>query len=127
MTQGFGFGGGMGMGLGMIIMPISIILMIRRQPPGPLKLMLRAGATSPAMARKLTTLGIARPSMLSADLKRGTIIRLEGGRYYLDQSAYRRSRWRQAIIIAFVISAGTALVVAMLLEVIIPSMTDATG
>ena len=49
-----------GFGLGAIMAPAGIIAMMMRQPKGPLRLLIDAGATNPHDARRLNSVGIAR-------------------------------------------------------------------
>jgi hypothetical protein len=89
--QGFGM-------FGMVIMPISIILMILKQPPGPVARMIKLGAVDESSARKLKSLEIPRAYLLENGLKRGVIQKTHDGRYWVDVQKNRRRRWGLAII-----------------------------
>ncbi len=83
---------------GMLIMPISIILMILKQPPGPVARMMKLGAVDESSARKLKSLEISRAYLLENGLKRGVIQKTHDGRYWVNVQKNRRRRWGLAII-----------------------------
>jgi len=89
--QGFGI-------VGMLIMPVSIILMILKQPPGPIAKMIKLGAVDESSARKLKSLEIPRAYLLDNGLKRGVIRKTEDGRYWVDIGRNRRRRRRLAFL-----------------------------
>lgn len=89
--QGFGM-------FGMLIMPVTIILMILKQPPGPIAKMIKLGAINEASARKLKSLEIPRAYLLENGLKRGVICKTRDGRYWVD--VHRNRRRRRALALA---------------------------
>ena len=98
--QGFGM-------FGMLIMPVSIILMILKQPPGPIAKMIKLGAIDENSARKLKSLEIPRAYLLENGLKRGVIHKTHDGRYWVDVDRNRRRRRGLALLggsIALIIS-----------------------
>lgn len=80
-------------------MPISILLAMRKAPPGPVKRLILAGATSPDTALKPATAKITRPFELAGPIKRGIVVVLPDGRHWVDVRRYRRRRWITAIAI----------------------------
>ena len=46
--------------LGMLIMPASILMIILKQPKGPISRLMKAGAVDESRARKLETLGVTK-------------------------------------------------------------------
>ena len=89
--QGFGM-------FGMLIMPVSIILMILKQPPGPIAKMIKLGAIDESSARKLKSLEIPRAYLLDNGLKRGVIRKTQDGRYWVDVDRNRRRRRFLAVL-----------------------------
>ena len=62
--------GGFG-ALGGAVFAISILLTMRRQPPGPVGLLVESGATDAETALKPRTAGIVRPDELRSSIKKG--------------------------------------------------------
>ena len=79
--------------LGAIAFPLFVLIMAAKQK-GPVKKFLKAGAISPDTARKLASVEVAGPYYISGALKRGVIVAVGDGRYYLDLPVYRRRRKR---------------------------------
>ena len=96
MPMGTGAAGGLG-ALGVIIMPLGIAAMLLKQPPGPVKKLLKAGAVSPETSRRSETLDIPRPFVLEPAMRRGVVHRTEDGRYWVDLDRARRVRRRLAL------------------------------
>ena len=65
MPLGSGGAGGLG-AIGMFIMPISIAVMLLKQPPGPVSKLIKAGALDPETARRAERLEIPRPFVARA-------------------------------------------------------------
>jgi hypothetical protein len=97
-------GGTFGM-LGGLIMPISVLIALRKAPPGPVRRLMNAGATSPDTALKPSTAKITRPVELSRALRQGVVIALPDGRYWVDATRYRRRRIALAVVIGVVLAA----------------------
>ena len=97
MPMGTGAAGGLG-ALGVIIMPLGIAAMLLKQPPGPVKKLVKAGAISPETARRCETLDIPRPFVLEPAMRRGVVHRTEDGRYWVDLDRARRVRRRLALV-----------------------------
>ena len=116
----FGSDGGGGFGaLGIVIMPLMIAGMILKQPPGPISRLISARATSPDSARRLEKIGIPRPYVVDAALRRGVVHRTEDGRYWVDVERNRRFRRKVALIagaVALVLAAGGWWLVTTALE-----------
>ena len=87
---------GFGM-LGMLIMPASILMIILKQPKGPISRLIKAGAVDESRARKLETLDIPRAWVVDGAVQKKIIRRTSDGRYWVDLSRNRRYRWRLAI------------------------------
>lgn len=96
-------GGTFGM-LGGLMMPIAILIALRKAPPGPVKKLILAGATGPETALKPTTAKIARPVELEGPCRSGVVVALPDGRYWVDVPRYQRRRWRFAIGIAVLLA-----------------------
>lgn len=88
-------------------MPLMVAAMILKQPPGPVAKLVAAKATSEATARRLEKIGIPRPYVVDAAIRRGVVHRTPDGRYWVDVDSNRRFRRRVAVI-----SGMTALVLA---------------
>ena len=69
---------------------------------GPVAKFIKAGATSPEHARRPTSLGIERPSVLSDPVRSGTLQRLADGRYFVDLAIVRRRRRRVLLVLSLV-------------------------
>lgn len=99
--------------LGAIIFPLMILAMILKQK-GPVSKFLRIGAISPQTARRADSAELTAPDRLHLDdlVKRGVLVALEDGRYYVDVEAHRRRR-RMAIVLlvvaAMILAAGVLL------------------
>ncbi|MDZ4754893.1 MAG: hypothetical protein SGJ11_10410 [Phycisphaerae bacterium] len=102
-------GGALGIFGGMMI-PIGIFLMLRRQPPGVVGLLMRAGATSPATALKPSTAKITRSFMLAGPLRSGVVTMLPDGRCWVDVAKVRRRRWITAIALSILAGVAAELV-----------------
>ncbi len=109
--------GGLG-ALGMLLMPAGIVVMMLKQPPGPVAKLIAAGAVSPETARRAEGLGIPRAFVLDPAIRRGVVHRTTDGRYWVDVERARRVRRRTAIgaglVTATVIAVGWWLVAPML-------------
>jgi hypothetical protein len=88
--------GGIG-ALGMLLMPAGIVIMMLKQPPGPVAKLIAAGAVSPETARRSEGLGIPRPFMLEPAMRRRIVYRTQDGRYWVDVVQARRHRRRLAL------------------------------
>lgn len=88
---------GFGM-LGMLIMPASILMIILKQPKGPIARLIKAGAVEESRARKLESLDIPRAWVVEGAVQKKIIIRTADGRYWVDVSRNRQYRWRLAIL-----------------------------
>jgi hypothetical protein len=79
---------------GMILMPLMILGMILRDK-GPVAKFVKAGAVSPATARRPESIAIERNDHLHIPgaVKRGVLVALDDGRYYVDLDRRRRRRW----------------------------------
>ncbi len=95
-------GGTFGM-LGGLIMPISVLIALRKAPPGPVKRLINSGATSPETAMKPATAKIARPIELTPAVRSGVVIALEDGRYWVDVRRYRKRRLVTALVIGLML------------------------
>jgi len=87
--------GGLG-AFGVVIMPLMIAGMILKQPPGPIAKLIAAKATSPDAARRLEKIGIPRPYVVDAAVRRGVVNRTTDGRYWVDVQRNRRFRRKVA-------------------------------
>ena len=95
----FGSGGAGTLGsLGMIMMPVAIVVMMLKQPPGPVAKLIRSGATSPETARRLGGVGIPRAYVVEPAVRQGRIVRTDDGRYWVDLRVNRRFRRKVAIL-----------------------------
>jgi hypothetical protein len=84
-------------GLGLLIMPVSILLLIRKDN-GPVAKFARAGATSPESARRPASLDVQRMFLVQDAVKSGVMVATGDGRFYVDMPIYRRRRRRAAAI-----------------------------
>ncbi len=89
--------GGFG-ALGGAVFAISILLTMRRQPPGPVGLLVESGATDAETALKPRTAGIVRPDELRSSIKKGVVVQLEDGRCWVDLARLRRRRMKLALV-----------------------------
>jgi len=96
-----------GLGFGMLIMPVTI-LMLMRKDPGPVGTFLRAGAVSEETARRPSAIGIVRLFLVQDAAKRGVLVGLGDGRFYVDVLTYRRRRRRMIAITLMAAAALTA-------------------
>lgn len=88
--------GGFG-ALGGAVFAISILLSMRKQPPGPVGMLVDAGATGPETALKPRTAGIRRPDELKTPIRKGIVQELEDGRCWVDLVYLKRRRLKLAI------------------------------
>ena len=94
-----GGGGNQGFGmLGMLIMPASIVMLILKQPAGAVAKLIKAGATSERMARKLETVEIPRAYLVENAIRRKIVHRTADGRYWVDVPRNRRRRRTMAVL-----------------------------
>lgn len=101
MPMPFGSGGGGGLGaMGGLIFGVSLLLSMRRQPPGPIGRLIQSGAVDPEHARRPSTVGIRRPLELKPAIRKGLVVELGDGRCWVDQPKVRRRRIRIAIVAA---------------------------
>lgn len=108
MPLGTGAAGGLG-AFGMVLMPLGIVLMMLKQPPGPVAKLIAAGAVSSETARRCDRVDIPRPYVLDPAIRRRVVHRTEDGRYWVDVARARRLRRRTAITVGLFISAAAAL------------------
>ncbi len=87
-----------GFGIGAILAPAGIIAMMLRQPKGPLRLLVEAGATTPDGARKLNSIGIPREALVERAITSGVIVKEVDGRCWLNQARLRQRRLRAAAL-----------------------------
>ena len=87
-----------GFGLGAIMAPAGIIAMMMRQPKGPLRLLIDAGAKNPHDARRLNSVGIAREGLVERALLHGVVVKEVDGRCWVDRPRMRRRRLRGAVL-----------------------------
>ena len=107
----FGSGGGGTLGsLGMIMMPLGIVVMLLKQPPGPVAKLIRAGAISPETARRLDRIGIPRAYVIEPAMRQGRVSRTGDGRYWVDLRVNRRFRVKVATIAGAI---GLAAIIAV--------------
>ena len=92
--------------LGAILFPLMILAMILKQK-GPVSKFLKIGAISPETARRADSAELTAPDRLHLDglAKRGVLVALEDGRYYVDVAVHRRHR-RLMIVLLVVVAAG---------------------
>lgn len=109
MPLGSDAAGGFG-ALGMIGMPLMIAAMILKQPPGPVAKLVAAKAVSEETARRLEKIGIPRPYVVDAAVRRGVVRRTSDGRYWVDLGSNRRFRRKIAIMAGLAALGAGALV-----------------
>jgi hypothetical protein len=80
-------------------MVVSLLMTLRKQPPGAPGKLMRAGATSAERALKPKTAGILRHHELEPALRSGLVFELEDGRYWVDVPRLKRRRLRLALIV----------------------------
>ncbi|MDY7110006.1 MAG: hypothetical protein SYC29_15345 [Planctomycetota bacterium] len=99
--------------LGAILFPLMILAMILKQK-GPVWKFLRIGATSPDTARRADSAELTAPDRLHLEdlVKRGVLVALDDGRYYVDLAVHRRRRRMLVFLLAVV---AMALVAGVLL------------
>ena len=97
----------MSLKLGAIVFPLFVLIMAAKQK-GPVRKFLKAGAISPDTARKLASVELKGPYYISGALKKGVIVAVGDGRYYLEVPVYRRRRRRLLTALALI---GVAIVV----------------
>jgi hypothetical protein len=102
----------LGGALGGIMMPLMILVALRKAPPGPVKRLMQAGAVSPDTALKPSTAKITRPVELNGAKRKGIVIALPDGRCWVDVRRFRRRRVVGAVIL--VISIAIAIEIAWL-------------
>ena len=100
--------------LGAIIFPLMILAMILKQK-GPVSKFLKVGAISPETARRADSAELTAPDRLHLEdlVKRGVLVALDDGRYYVDVAVQRRRR-RMVIILLVVVAVGLAAGVLLL-------------
>lgn len=113
MPLGTGAAGGLG-ALGVLIMPISIAAMMLKQPPGPVKKLVSAGAVSPETARRCEGVGIPRAFVLDPAIRRRVVHRTGDGRYWVDVARATQVRRRTALVAGLVTAALAAAAWSML-------------
>jgi hypothetical protein len=93
-----------------MVYPIVMIgfMLMRRGPVGKFR---KAGALSEATARRPESIALtmAEREQLHAAARAGVLIRLEDGRYYVDEARYIRRRTSMLIAFALVLAALTAM------------------
>jgi hypothetical protein len=99
--------------LGAILFPLMILAMILKQK-GPVAKFLKIGAVSPQTARRGDSAQLTAPDRLHLDdlVKRGVLVALDDGRYYVDVEAHRRRRRFMAVllvVVALALAAGVLL------------------
>jgi len=107
--------------LGVILFPLMILAMILKQK-GPVAKFLALGATSAEKARRTPELTMGERYQMPDLVKRGVLIALDDGRYYVDVAMHRRRRRRVIIVLAV---AAVALVAAVVL--LWPSVGEEAG
>ena len=100
-------------GLFTIIAPISVVLLILKNK-GPVVKFAQAGAVSAATARKPATIDVAGPDLLNLPgaVRRGILVSMNDGRYYVDVPVWKRKRRNLFIAVGV---AGAILVTAAVL------------
>ncbi|MSR40901.1 MAG: hypothetical protein EXS10_03250 [Phycisphaerales bacterium] len=96
-----------GLGLGAIIAPAGIIAMMLRQPKGPMRLLIDAGATNPEGARKLHSVGIPREALLERAILSGVVIKEKDGRCWVDRVKLHTRRTQRALLVGGTVFIGT--------------------
>lgn len=102
-SGGFGAFGG-------LVMVVSVVLMLRKQPPSAVGRLIRAGAVAPETAIKPATAGIQRPHELAPAIRRGLVHPLGDGRCWADAARVRRRRWIAAILVALALGVAAEVV-----------------
>jgi len=102
-SQPGGMGGGFG-ALGGLVMVLSLMLSMRKMPPGPVGKLMQAGAISPDTAMKPTTAKIIRPHEIAPGVRSGLIRQLEDGRCWVDVPRVKRRRLWTSIAIALTLA-----------------------
>jgi len=100
--------------LGAILFPLMILAMILKQK-GPVSRFLKVGAISPETARRGDSAQLTATDRLHLDglVKRGVLVALKDGRYYVDVEAHRRRR-RSIIVLLVVVAIALAAGVLLL-------------
>jgi hypothetical protein len=92
----------------MLLMPAGIVVMMLKQPPGPVAKLIAAGAISPETARRTEGLGIPRAFVLDPAIRRGVVHRTADGRHWVDVKRAKQVRRRTAVIAGVVTAAVIA-------------------
>ncbi len=111
-----------GFGIGAILAPAGIIAMMLRQPKGPLRLLVDAGATDPDGARKLSSIGIPREALIERALANGVVVKEADGRCWIDQARLRQRRLRLALLVG-----GIAFLCVISLWILVHFTTSASN
>lgn len=82
------------------MMPLMLLIAIRKAPPGPVQKLMQSGATSPDTALKPGTAKITRPIELTGAVRKGIVVALPDGRYWVDVPRFKRRRLIVAILLA---------------------------
>ena len=102
--QSGGAGGGGFGALGGLVLVVSLMISMRKMPPGPVGKLMQSGAVSPETALKPTTAKIARPHELVPGVRSGIILELDDGRCWVDVAKLKRRRVRTAIVLAITLA-----------------------
>jgi hypothetical protein len=94
--------------------PVMVLLMSLKQK-GPIHRFIKAGATTPATARKLASMDVRGPYWVSGSIRRGVLVEVGDGRYFVDLERYRRHRRRLLTVFTIV----TVIAMALLAWVLI--------
>jgi len=99
--------------LGAIIFPLMILAMILKQK-GPVSKFLKVGAVSPETARRPGSAAVSGVDLLHLEdaVKRGVLVALKDGRYYVDVEAHHRRRrfiGVLLVVVAIALAAGVLL------------------
>ncbi len=87
-----------------ITLPVAIVLLILKDQ-GPTAKFIKAGAISPERARKPASIKVERLYLMTGAIKRGVLVALDDGRYYVDMTVYRHRR-RMVIIASTLVVAA---------------------
>jgi hypothetical protein len=100
--------------LGAILFPLMILAMILKQK-GPVSKFLKLGATSAETARRADSAALTAPDRLHLKdlVKRGVLVALDDGRYYVDTAVHRRRR-RMSIVFLVIVAIGLTAAVLLL-------------
>lgn len=86
--------------LGLLIYPMFVLVIVFGQSAGTVKKFLKAGATGPDTARKPTSVGIKNIDVIPDAVKKGALIAVGDGRYYVNVERLERLKrtWRYITI-----------------------------